>query len=322
MIKRIIILLLLAMGYSSYSQQVMLLNQYQVDPFSINPAFAGQTNQVYVNLNYRKQWAGFTNAPAVYYLNAHSLLGEKPPKSYEPMSIRIADPSKYESLYKRKSKKIRQGIGANIQNENFGQIRRFSTGITYALHMQIGKKYNLSGGITAGLLTYNFSSDNLTLIEANDQTFQDFVGQNLSNSFLNINAGLLFYADNFYIGYSANQIYKNQIWFVSNSSAIELKTHHILHAQYHILSNGPYSFKPGFLMRYTADVPLSFDLSTSVDYNNKYWGGIIYRFNSAIALFGGMNYRNMRFAYSFDLNTNALINYNSGSHEILMGLVF
>ncbi|MBL6963331.1 MAG: PorP/SprF family type IX secretion system membrane protein [Bacteroidetes bacterium] len=309
-------------GFNSFGQQLMLLNHYDADPFIINPAFAGIDDHFYLNLNYRKQWTGFTNSPSVYYVNANSLLGDKPAKSYEPMSIRISDPSKYQSLFKSKTKKFRHGLGATIQSENYGQIRRFSSNLSYAFHLPVGKKYKFSAGVTAGLVTYNFSSENLTLIEPNDKTFNDFVGQNLSSNFMNFNGGLLFYSDKLQIGYSARQILRNQIWFVSNSSAIELQLHHYVHSQYSFSLKGPFVLKAGFLLRYTDDVPLSLDLSAILANREKYWGGFIYRINSAMVFLAGMKYRNTRIGYSFDVNTNALVHYNSGSHEILIGLVF
>jgi type IX secretion system PorP/SprF family membrane protein len=321
--RRIIVILILNLfALSVFPQQLMLTNHYYIDPYSINPSFVGQENETFININYRKQWAGFSKSPAVYYLNAYSLLGEKPPQSFEPMSVRISDPSKYESLFKLKEKKIKHGLGGCLQSMNYGQIRRVSADLTYAVHLRLGKNWNLSTGLSLGFLNYSFSDKDLVLLEPDDVTYHEFIGQNQSTSFMNMNLGLMLSSEKLQIGYSANQIFRNQIWFVSNSAAMDLQVHHYIHALYAIKLNNALSIKPGFLFRLCKHVPLSFDVSTTFDFYQKYWGGVIYRFNSAIAFMCGMKYQNMRFGYSFDLSTNALINYNSGSHELIMGLVF
>jgi len=65
------------------------------------------------------------------------------------------------------------------------------------------------------------------------------------------------------------------------------------------------------------------DLSSRLEYDKKYWGGLSYRFQDAVVVFAGLNLSNgLSIGYSYDLPTSALITTTSGSHEICLSYSF
>jgi len=61
------------------------------------------------------------------------------------------------------------------------------------------------------------------------------------------------------------------------------------------------------------------DLNTNVVFNKRFWGGITYRIQDAVALLMGMEMENgLCFGYSFDLTTSKMAAYGYGSHEIFI----
>jgi len=59
----IIIILLLTIGRSVKSQQNIQFSQYIFNGLSVNPAYAGYKEDLYLNAVYRHQWANFPGAP-------------------------------------------------------------------------------------------------------------------------------------------------------------------------------------------------------------------------------------------------------------------
>ena len=53
------------------AQQAPQHSLYMIDPYSINPAYAGFDRSLSANLNYRGQWTGIENNPVHIYANAH-----------------------------------------------------------------------------------------------------------------------------------------------------------------------------------------------------------------------------------------------------------
>jgi len=319
----IVLLIMFASILQIKAQQVVMYNQYQIDPFNVNPAFAGMDEKIHVNLCFRKNWAGIPNSPVTYYISGHSRLGERPPEPYDKYSLRISQPQKYESLYGTKKSKVYHALGGIVQNDRLGAFARLNAGLSYAAHLKLKGKMNLALGLQAGLLNYTFDKEGLILAFPDDQTYIDFLTQNTSSTFMNLNAGLVLYSDKFEFQYAAQQLLRNQIWFVNNSDVIELQIHHYLGFAYIMsMEAQKIRLKPSVMLRYVSGIPLSVDVNLLAEFDQKFWAGLSYRLkNSAIVLLG-MNYKQFRFGYAYDYNTAMLPKSNSGSHELFIGMNF
>jgi len=63
-----------------------------------------------------------------------------------------------------------------------------------------------------------------------------------------------------------------------------------------------------------------YDLTTLIRFKDQFWGGLSYRYQDAIAVILGFEYKNFNIGYSYDINTSAIGSY--GSHEIRIGYCF
>lgn len=63
--------LLVLLSLSAQAQQDPLYSQYLNNPFVLNPAYAGLTNNLNFSLGYRSQWAGFEGSPKTINFNSH-----------------------------------------------------------------------------------------------------------------------------------------------------------------------------------------------------------------------------------------------------------
>jgi type IX secretion system PorP/SprF family membrane protein len=64
------------------------------------------------------------------------------------------------------------------------------------------------------------------------------------------------------------------------------------------------------------------DINARLFYNDDYWFGLSYRTNNTIIVMTGIRYEMFYFGYSYDASLGTVRNYNSGSHEMMLGIRF
>jgi type IX secretion system PorP/SprF family membrane protein len=321
--KKIFTIILFLFSLTGFGQQFGQYNQTILDPYSVNPAAAGISNDIEINTVFKKNWTGFENAPLSYYIAGHSFVGKKPPKSYKPMSLRISDPKEWDKISNPQPKKYRHAVGGQFAYDQFGPYDRTSVEASYAFRYKLGDElqHNLSAGLSAGWTSARYDQSNIQTLEPDDPTRDKFLSANQNNAFFHFNAGIWYYSEKIMAGYSVRQFAQNEIWTGGQRSTAPLYTHHYLSFYYKKeMGNENFVLCPGVLVKYFKNNPVTIDAFAKLVYQEKFWGGVIYRHNNATALFFGTQYQKYRIGYSFDYNINPLMNYNSGSHEILLGI--
>lgn len=324
--KRILAISTLAITSIAFGQQSFLTSQYTQNMYMLNPAAAGLSNNIDINLGHRSQWVGFDNAPTTYYLSANSLLG-KNPTTENVFSLRISEPSiTTENGYELTSqntvveRKVRHAVGGVIYNDAAGAFTRTAGSASYAVHIPVGKNSNLSAGIRLGVNNTSFDQNLAGVRDQNDQTFIDFANGNNSVSKLDGSLGLFYYSPKFYAGYSIDQIFGNTLDF-SETAEAQLVSHHLINAGLRIDLNENVGLTPSTLVRLTSGAPVSFDINAKLDYLNKYFVGASVRPGDAFVVMAGFNITDkLSFGYSYDVTTSAVKNVSSGTHEFVLGI--
>ncbi|MDZ7743536.1 MAG: PorP/SprF family type IX secretion system membrane protein [Bacteroidota bacterium] len=84
-------------------------------------------------------------------------------------------------------------------------------------------------------------------------------------------------------------------------------------------SNPSYEIKPSAMVHLTPGA-MQFDVSTIVEYQDKFWGGVNFRPQESVGLIVGVLFKKFMIGYSYDINTSG---YKiGGSHEIRLGYCF
>lgn len=87
-------------------------------------------------------------------------------------------------------------------------------------------------------------------------------------------------------------------------------------------TNPDFVIKPSVLIKMDP-AKVQFDLNTNVFYKDRFWGGLQYRQEDAVSMLLGMKLTpQLMFGYSYDLTTQQLIRYSSGTHEIMINYCF
>jgi type IX secretion system PorP/SprF family membrane protein len=140
----------------------------------------------------------------------------------------------------------------------------------------------------------------------------------------NVGAGIYYYGDNFFAGFSIPRILQNQL-AVYDSTALE---RHNFRNQHMYLSGG-YNFKitstigmrTSAMLKLVINAPVTFDINASVVFYDKFLVGLNYRFNESIGVNANFKVgKKWIIGYAYDLPTNALAFQQWGSHEIMVGL--
>ncbi|MGB0861966.1 MAG: PorP/SprF family type IX secretion system membrane protein [Saprospiraceae bacterium] len=273
---------------TAFSQQIPLYTQYNINGFTINPAYAGSKDIYEIRSSYRTQWTDFPTAPKTYVASATT--GFK-----------------------------RAGFGILAFNDESGSISRTGFLGAYAYHIPLFLDYKMSIGISMKYLQYRLSSkdieDKLTLDNA---IISAVNGRGRFDGTL----GFYFYNKNLYFGLSAPNLIQTKFEEdgVSGSQLSDVTRHYFGLLGYDLEWNG-INIEPSILVRQVQAAPFQLEMNLKIWFLDKQMMiGSSYRTSekTVVGLLG-FAMDSFRFFYSYDLSYNNLANYHGGSHEFTIG---
>lgn len=274
----------------SYAQQDPLLTQYMFNPFVFNPAYAGSQDDLVGTIQSRYQWVGASDgisSPKTYIANAHTLLNDE-----------------------------KSGIGGGVMLDENIYIKQVSFNGSYS-HRIIFKKTTLAMGLSVGAIHYQTNYSELNLKNEDDVAFND--GQNSSRLLPNFGTGLFYYNSRFYLGISLPRIMTNAL----NDSQAKLNRHYYFNGGYVLPLGTSFKLKPNVQVRYTEGAPIQLDMNLNMLIYEIIWFGFSYRSLESVDLLLELNLnKRLRLGYSYDFGYNDFSQYNSGSHEFMLGFKF
>jgi type IX secretion system PorP/SprF family membrane protein len=212
------------------------------------------------------------------------------------------------------------GLGASIYQDQLGYEKNIGVRLSYAYRMNVGDG-KLSIGGQVGFLNKSIDFAKFKPIDDGDLLL---TSKNSQTNFMTDFGFGVFYKvpDKMFVGLSTIQL--SQTKKPIGSAEVQLQRHYYLAAGYeYILPNYPeFEIDPSLLIK-TDGASAQYDLNALVRYNNKFWGGVSYRVQDAVAILLGMHYKNFKIGYSYDITTSKLSKAGSvGSHEIMAGYCF
>jgi type IX secretion system PorP/SprF family membrane protein len=304
-------------GLQAGAQQMQQMSQYLLNPYLINPAAAGLTDFVDMNLSFRQQWVGFDNSPQTYYFSANSVVGRVGSTPKYSASLRTSRSSAPKNTGIRTGK-MRHAVGGNMMVDTYGAFRRNVGNVSYAIHLPITKGMNIAVGVGVGVSNFVYFPDKVTMLNQSDNTYSNFLGNTTKKNLLDLVSGVYLYTENLLVGYSNAQMVQNDISFGSPTES-RLYMHHFLMAGYRIDVNDQLSITPNVLLKYMNPAPMAIDLSCKFDVAENFFGGVSYRHKDAVVGIVGIMWNNFKIGYSYDYTLSALRKLNSGGHEIVLG---
>ena len=293
--RRIIILFsVLLCSLNVLGQQDAMYSQYMFNKLAINPAFAGSRGISSASALFRAQWVGIKGAPVTKTV------------SYDgPM----------------RNKKI--GLGIQAFNYKMGITNLNGAFASYAYRINFSAStlaLGLQGG--ASHIKADLNSVNLGT-QGQDQAFF----QNINEVFLNFGTGAYFNTEKFYVGFSVPHLLRNRLRTDYDETSDGLVSRQHLHifltSGYEFRLGEDFKLTPSFLLRALQGSPVRLDLNANMWIRDQFSVGLQYRTSEAIAALLEVNITpQISMGYSYDRSITKLIEFNSGSHELMLRYKF
>ena len=283
-------LLIIAAGASA--QQLPQLSQYAFNDYVHNPAVAGSRPAFELRSSHRNQWVGIQDAPRTFTLSAITPVGRK------------------------------LGLGGWIYTDHTGPTRRTGVQFSFAYHMNLTADLKLSLALSAGLQQFLVDGSKITFHDANETVIDDQVRGQIVPDF---SFGAYAYHEKYWVGLSLPQIAQNKVYFfdAQTSTLNKLEDHYMLMGGYRWALSDDFTFEPQALVKYVSPVPPKIDLTALIKYRNQVWLGATWRSSDAISVMIGATVKStFQFGYSYDITTTNLNKYSSGTHEVMLAVLF
>ena len=317
-LKYLITALLALSALQSLAQQESQFANVANNPFYVNPAAAGLYDVMQFEATYRSQWMGYNGGPRTMMFMGNSQIGGKSKKALKEFNIK--DESFF-GLPERSTGSIKHIVGGKMMNDAIGPFARTSVHGSYAIHLPFVSSFNFGAGLGIGWSNFKVDESRVLLHQTDDVSYSQFLGNTSTQNMLDVNAGLVFYNDVFFMGLSTTQALNNKLRF----DAVDTESAHVRH--YYVVSKykfnlGSVALEPSITGKLAPKGPVSIDLGTRLIINNSTWLGIQYRTSNALIFqVGSTIIKNLYVGYSYEQAIGSIKTVNNGSHEIQLGLL-
>ncbi|MGZ3884901.1 MAG: PorP/SprF family type IX secretion system membrane protein [Bacteroidia bacterium] len=275
------------------AQQYPWLTQYRSNLSMFNPAFCGTKRILDFRMFYRNQWTGYDGAPKTYAA---------------VLNLRYA--------------KGRLGTGGFVYRDQIGPFVTTYAALTFAVHLRM-EDIEISAGAQMNYVSQSFDGTKVTLHNQIDRGINQYVAD--KSHCYDASFGLVAYNDRFYFGFAANNLIGSTMTYYAGDpfykGNFKNEGNYSVNVGYNYSENPLYVFENSLMALYTSGVPFYFDYTLRLHVRNKFFGCASIRLKDAVALgFGVTIQNNLQIAYSYDIVTSPLRQYQKGSHEI--SLVF
>lgn len=298
------------------AQQDVQFSQYVFNGITVNPAYAGYKEDWYFSSVYRHQWTTFPGAPKTASASVDGLLS---------------------------ATQKQMGLGGQLAWDKLGPQEAIALYGSYAYRIQLEEEdtRRLCLGLSLGITQYGIDGSVLQPTDNNDPNIP--TGKMVTYK-PDARFGIYYYTPTYYAGLSFMDLFaiggQSNIYFNNNTLATSFQKlmHMYLTAGCIWNVSDDWILKPSFLLKEDFKGPTSVDLNLLALLSKKLWVGGSYRtalnlwkksaVNSSLDKKGAASAvlqffatEKLRIGYSYDIVTSGLSGYQSGSHEISIGLL-
>lgn len=278
------------------------MSQYWAVPTYYNPAATGSTDFLRIRGGAKLQWLGIENAPKSFFAIADS-----------PLKIG--------------SKRI--GLGVTFNQESIGLFSNLDVNIQASYKLKLFKGV-LSIGLQGGYYSSKFKGsevfipDNDDYHDPNDPAIPK---QDLEGYVFDFSAGLHYTHKYFSFGISGLHLLQPSIKMgIEGSESTEASEYEteIARQLYFTadgnipLKNTLFELQPSLMAR-TDFADFTAEITARARYNKFITFGVGYRWQNAVYVLVGAEYKNFFLGYAYDYPLSAINKASSGSHEIVAG---
>jgi len=305
---------------AAFGQQDIQFSQTLSNPYLFNPAAGGMSNVTELNLGFRSQWLNVEGKPVTYYASGQSQI------RFGKSGASVLDEFNTEkkSMYATPQRTIgrKHILGGKVVSDLIGPFNKTSVMGSYAIHLPLTQKVNMGLGIGLGWSSFSINESKVSLIKQADQAYLSYLGQSNRQNFVDVNTGIVFYNDHFFLGLSGSQFLKNKARFQDSETHSSFERHYYVVGSYRFDLMTKYAIEPVVILKSTTSSPMSYDAGVRFHYQRMGWLSLSYRNNSAICAGFGVNLlKQFRVAYAFEFGLAGQRAFGAGAHEIQLGFL-
>jgi len=264
--------------------------QFTMNMFNLlyaNPGYAGSSNGISATALHRQQWVGFDGRPITTVANVDATV-----------------------------KALHGGVGLSILSDKLGAQYSGGVNVSYAYRLALGPG-TLGIGVEGGVLFNTLDGSKLDPI---DETDPNIIAGKANGVAPDLGFGIYYNTDKLYAGISARHLLGPTLKFEEGGTLSEytVARNYYAMAGYTWDINPTWGLVPSIFLK-TDGVATQFDINLRALWKNMVWAGVSYRIDDAVGIMAGVDIKQFRIGYSYDVTTSALRNYSSGSHEIMLG---
>jgi type IX secretion system PorP/SprF family membrane protein len=250
----------------------------------VNPAYAGSRNHWSGGVLYRNQWTGLNGAPETGTLFVH--------KGISPQ----------------------WGLGASLIADRAGPVTETNAYADLAYRIDL-KKGRLSFGVKLGATFHDIGLANLEVFDPDDP----FFSENINSVSPNLGAGVFYYTDRFYLGFSVPNLLESTHLDVNGFMLGSETQHYFITGGMVFQLSEKTALKPSFLLKSAFGAPLSLDLNLNARFFELLELGLSYRTDDSISgLINVQISRGLRIGYAYDYVTSKINAFGASSSEIIL----
>lgn len=263
--------------------------QFFINPYILNPSYAGIEGKNAFFLSYRKQWAGIEGSPSIVNFSYHA-----------PINVGL-------------------NYGFNVTNDTRGIVKNTGLQLSFAYALIIDRHKFLRFGLSAG---GSFNSIDFSGIDPGDPLLTDpaISGMLDKNFSLLGNAGLSLHLKLFHMGVSLPNIFSPAYVSEDAFTVSEVKPFQsiLTHASYRFyFAKDKYVFEPYAVYRINEGLPSQFEFAGVLHMNHKLWIGGSFKQDFGISALGGIKVSELlAIGGSYTLKNSGINELNSPTYEI------
>ena len=292
---------LLLLSLTTYAQQDPQFSQYMLLDSYYNPASIGShKNLGKLTLLHRTQWAGYSSTLQT---------GGEP--NTQILTVSLPIPMGAEK---------RIGVGLVFSNDALGNESNQIAKLALAYHHLLGEN-TISFGVSGGI--YNKSID-FNQYRPADQGDPLIPAGNRSSLISDFTIGVRYQTPQYYASLSLNHVIPGSFQFQEAGASVNELTQHLYMQLGTSFVFQNLEFRPSAIVK-TEFSTLSYELSSLVDFNDKFYAGMSLRELESMVFIAGiylLDNKKLQVGYSFDFTLQATSAKQATSHELLIAYRF
>ncbi len=286
--KRIIYLISLLLPVWATAQQLPVNSHFFVNPYFVNPSYAGVSGQTEVFVTHRQNMEMPRSAPVTTSLTMHL-----------PTRGKVA-------------------FGVNLSDHVYNLLGTATNMVTVGYALPLGENHFLRAGISAGFSKYTVDRNRLE----SDADWERISSFNNKSS-LDAQFGISYQLKGLTLGVSAPTLLNKRLVNVNPDDALDFTriSYYNLNGGYHLKMSESFAVAPQVQYRYSTQFPSQYQAMGTLYFRNI-WAGGGYRQNAGPVAAAGVKIKNtLSVGYAYEPAARAATTIG-GTHEVMLSLSF